>query len=298
MAARPRGAPARWIAWAVVGVLVLVTAALAFLAIDRVSQDPTERTPDPVPSFSFEPESSATPTATPEPAAAAPVEVEERFLAIGAGEVRWRATAGECGVTEPLIERSADAGETWTDVTPRYRGIGDVRSLDAFADAQAEIVAAMGADCTLEALRTFTDGEFWQPYPEALAASRYLDGASVVTPDGALAAPCVAPRDLHARGAVVVLVCDGAASRLVGGEWETLPAEDVRAVAIAGSSVLTASEADGCSGVAVTRWSGDDLATAAELGCASTDPAQPLALAGTAETALVWSGDEVLAVAP
>ena len=42
---------------------------------------------------------------------------QERFLSVGNG-VMWRGVAGLCGDVEPLLERSVDSGETWTDVTP------------------------------------------------------------------------------------------------------------------------------------------------------------------------------------
>src|SRR3546814_11031113 len=91
----------------------------------------------------------------------------------------WRGIAGECGAAAPLIERSGDGGQSWEDVTPGYRGIGQVISLDSFAGTEAETVARMGAGCETQALRTFTQGEFWEPYPEVLAASRYADPAEI-----------------------------------------------------------------------------------------------------------------------
>lgn len=292
--------PAKWIAGVLIGALVIVTVVLAFFAVERNSTPPSDETPDPVPSFTLGTRTTPTPTASqtaPAAAGAGAPGADARFLSVGS-DVIWRATAGECGTTAPVIERSTDAGETWTDVTPAYRGIGEVLSLDAIAQVQAETIARVGSGCETQALRTFTQGQFWEPYADVLSASRYLDpadGASVVTPAGEVTTPCAEPWSFRASGEVVALVCDGVAHRLVDGTWSALPATDVVALAISGATVLTASEADGCAGVALTRWSGADLADQASLGCVlGADPSAPLAVAGTADAALVWSGDALL----
>jgi hypothetical protein len=212
----------------------------------------------------------------------------------------WRATAGECGVVAPLMERSDDGGLSWVDVTPLYRGIGQISSLDAFAGTEAETVASMGQGCETQALRTFTQGEFWAPYDDVLRASRYLDPAgsgSVTTPGGSVSAPCAEPHGFRAQGEVVALVCDSTAYRLIGSEWAALPAEGVAALSIDDGTVLTAGTAGGCSGAQVIRWTGTDFSTAESVGCSpEVDLSAPLSIAASGDSVVLWSGDSLLTV--
>jgi hypothetical protein len=286
-------------------VLAVATILLVVLALQSVRPAPVDGSPVPTSTFTREPRpvstgaASATPTSTPTAASPASYPREqERFFAIGS-DGWWRATAGSCDGPAPLIEHSVDGGETWEDVTPTYRGIAEIATLNAFAGSEAEVVAGVGAACETQALRTFTQGEFWQPYDDVLAASRYTDPAnpaSVVTPGGAVAAPCAEPRSFRVAGGIVALVCDGRAFVLGdGATWQALQATDAVALTIAGDAVLTAERAADCEGVAVTRWTGDGFSTVDSLGCAAgVDPAAPLALADADGEALVWSGDALI----
>lgn len=303
MARRPRttlSTPAKWLAGVLVAVLAIATVVLVVLAIERTRPVAPDESPEPVPSFSFAATASATPapsptvSATPAAAEATVAPAAGRFLSVGSGAM-WRATDGGCGELAPVIERSVDGGITWSDVTPAYRDIAGLTSLDSFAGTQAEIVASMGAACETQALRTFTQGEFWAPYPEVLAASRYLDpadGVTAVTPQGRFTAPCAAPSSLRAQGEIVAVLCDGAVSTLADATWTLLPATDVVALAAANGELLTASLSPGCEGVALTRWSGADLSSSAPLGCApAIDPAAPLAIAADGDAVVLWSAD-------
>lgn len=304
MARRPPGVStsARWLAGVLVAALAIGTIVLAVIAVDRVRSAPSTAEPGPAPSFSFggaatpTPEPSATPTPPASGVLAYP-RAQERFLSVGSGGM-WRGIAGECGGAAPLIERSADGGRSWEDVTPGYRGIAQVVSLDAFAGTEAEAVARMGAGCETQALRTFTQGEFWEPYPEVLAASRYADPAapsSVVTPQGAVPAPCADPRSVRAAGPTVALVCE-ATGYVLGGDrqWVPLPTADAVAVAIGGDALVVAARAPGCEGLEISRLTGDGFAQATPLGCAAVDSAAPVAVAAAGDGALVWSGDALI----
>jgi hypothetical protein len=292
---RPVSTSARWLGGALVAVLAIATIVLAAAALAHVRMT-TTGTAAPVPTFGAE--SSAAPTASsPAPSStpsdappdSLPPRSEERFLTAGSGNI-WRATAGECGVVEPLVERSDDGGATWTDVTPRYRGIGEVIALDAFAGTEAEMIARMGPDCETQALRTFTQGEFWEPYPEVLAAARYPDPAdrSIINlGDGqTTTAPCADPRSFRSLGTTIALVCDGQASTLsVDGTWQPAPATSARAVTIDGSGqVVTASASEDCAGTAIS--SGPDAAV-----CDPAATATPLTLVVLDAEIVVWSGD-------
>ncbi|TFV84139.1 hypothetical protein E4V99_03450 [Microbacterium sp. dk485] len=303
MARRPPGVrtSARWLAGVAVAVVAVAAIVLAVMALQHVASRPAATQPEPVPSFTFgspaTPDPTATPSATPVPAPGpAYPRAEERFLSVGSGGM-WRGVAGECGVTDPLIERSTDGGQTWTDVTPLYRGIGQLISLDAFAGTEAEAIARMGDECETEALRTFTQGRFWEPYPEVLAASRYLDPADpavLVTPRGPIETPCADPRSVRSVGPTTALVCEGTAHVLGSdGQWTPLATPDAAAVAISAETILIASRAAGCEGLAVTRLSGEGFTDPAALGCAAVDPAAPVALAASGDTTFVWSGDSL-----
>lgn len=302
MARWPRSVstPAKWFSGVLVVSLAIATGVLVFLAVDRAAPPSAGGTADPIPTFSYG-RPAATSTATPTPDAAAPVDIareSERFLSAGSGGM-WRASAGVCGGVAPVIERSTDGGATWTTVTPTYRGIAQVLSLDSFAGTQAEAVAAMGPTCEVQALRTFTQGEFWAPYPAVLATSRYpttADPAVIVTPAGPVTAPCADPRSFRASGSAVALVCDGTAYALsASGSWDALAPADAVAVAIDGADVLVASAQTGCAGIAITRVASGAQAPAQEAGCLEgADPASALAIAAVGEQVVAWSGDAVL----
>jgi hypothetical protein len=292
-----------------VAVLAIATIVLVVLALQSVRPSPADVTQSPAPSFTFggaspsaspttspAPTPSLTPSSTPETSAAS-FGAAERFFAIGS-DGWWRATAGVCGGETPLLEHSTDGGRTWEDVTPNYRGIAQIASLDAFAGSEAEMVAGMGAACEVQALRTFTQGEFWQPYPEVLAVARYpqlADPASIVLPRGAVQAPCAEPASFRAVGDVVALVCEGTVSVLTDGEWQALPATDAVALTIDDGTLVAAARTADCEGVALSRWSGDGFATSTPLGCAAgVDAAAPLAVAATADSAWVWTDDRLV----
>ena len=288
---------ARWLATAGVIALLIAVVVLTMLAYQHANPRPGDGEAEPVPMFTL---GVHTQTPTPTPTASTARPEGARFLAIGS-EVWWRATAGACGGPAPKVERSDDQGATWTDVTPHYLGIAQVQTLNAFSGRDAELVAAMTA-CTPEALRTYTRGEFWESYPDALAASRYIDprdAGSVHLPSGPVPAPCPSASGLHGFGDVVALVCDGQAWSWWGNEWSPLAPESVVAVAIDGADVLVAHAAEDCAGVAVSRASSADSGSASLIGCAEgTDAATPVAIDGAGDAVRVWAGDALVTVSP
>ncbi len=295
MARRPRtvSTSARWVAVVLVVALAGLTLFLAFLAIERTRGVRAEARPASAPSFTFgKPSMTPSPTPTQHAGITYP-RAEERFLTVGSGAM-WRATAGECGSVAPVVERSTDGGESWENVTPLYRGIGEVLSLDAFAGTEAEMIARMGSACEIQALRTFTQGEFWEPYPDVLSASRYVDPANTSTvqsPDGTVSAPCADPRSFRAARATIALVCDGQAQVLRDGAWVPIGAPSTVGLAATADAVVTVSVQEGCDGAAVSRLSGADLATES-LGCIpGVDPTQPLAVAIDEDSIILWSAD-------
>lgn len=278
----------RWIAIAAVALLAIVVGVLVVAAYQRANPAPAPDTAAPAPTFSLGVQTPSPTPSTPEPAPVAPE--AQRYLSLGSVQW-WRATAGACDGAPPLIERSPDGGTTWRDVTPLYRGIAQVQSLDAFSAEDAEMVAAM-TGCETQALRTYTYGEFWEPYPDVLAASRYVDvrdAATVVLPSGPVAAPCDAASGLRASGDTIALLCDGLAWRWTGDAWQQLLPEGAVALAVDGPDVIVAHTAPNCAGLALARVS-PDISTV--FACAEVpDPAAPTAIALSGDTLWLWSGD-------
>lgn len=275
-------------------VVALGAGTLAAAAFQHAAPEAPNGAPAPVPTFTLGVR-TPTPTPTPEPVAALPRE-SERFLSVSAdGAVWWRGVAGACGGAAPLVERSVDGGASWTDVTPLYTGAAQIAALDASDQTEAILVAGVGPACEPQALRTFTQGQFWESYPDVLAASRFVpptDDDIVTTPIDPLAAPCADARGLRANGDLVTLVCNGTAYVSgAGAEWVALPAPDAAAVATDGVDVLVAHRSDACPGLTLTGFAAGAPDAPAEPTCADGDPAQPTALALTAAGAVVWSGE-------
>jgi hypothetical protein len=287
---------ARWLAIAGVGVLVAGVAALTWAALQHANPPAAAGEAEPVPTFELGVQTPS-PTPTPTPTAERLALEERRMLAIGS-EVWWRATAGSCTGPAPVVERSNDRGSTWIDVTPEYLGIRQVQTLEAFSGRDAEMIAGM-ADCEPEALRTFTRGEFWESYPDVLAASRYVeprDAGSVHLPSGPVPAPCPGAFGLHGFGDTVALVCAERAWSWAGEEWVALAPEGVVALTVDRSDVVVAHRSADCAGVALSRVAPD--ASVASLGCAEgSDAAAPVAIDVSGDSVMVWSAGSVRPVA-
>ncbi|GGH41133.1 hypothetical protein [Microbacterium album] len=300
MAGQPR--TKTWTGIAILAVLAVVVAVLIVLAMQRVARDPGAAPMPPATGIGTE---SPTPTTTPTPTVTAPPVVardDERLLAVGAGGVLWRAVAGSCEAgVEPLLERSVDDGVTWTDVTPRYRGITQIMSLAPFAADQAEMVATIadGADpCATRAMRTFSGGEFWSDYDDVLAASTFLafDRSAVVAPGAELPVPCAEPRSFQRAGDLIAAVCDGDAVVWDGASWQPAGPADVVAVAGEGGAFVALHAAADCEGLAVSVVA-ETGASGVPVCSPDLSPAAPTAVALTDGGVTVWHGDEVVTVA-
>ncbi|RKS89841.1 hypothetical protein DEU37_1156 [Microbacterium sp. AG790] len=292
-----------------IGLIALTVAAVGLsVAALRQGRGPgdLDATVGPAPTFTYAvrtPTATPTASASPTPASAAAPGAAERFLSVGA-DAMWRATAGTCGGAAPVVERSGDSGATWQAVTPTTKGAAQILSLTSFGGRNATAVTALGTSCTLNTLRTYTDGQFWEPYPDIFAADTYvLPGERAVIVDGTrIAAPCASPWGLRSAGSTTALVCDGTAYRLEGQNWTRLAA-GARAVAVAARTVYIAETDAACTGIRITARS-SDATDATDLGCTALDAADaagPLALDASSSSSgtvlTLWAGSRLIDVA-
>lgn len=275
---------------ALTGVLVsvLAVAAIALAVFALTPRTPPESRPLRTTAPSLAPSPSSSPSASASSAPIAPVAApgaDARFLAAGV-QALWRASAGDCGTVPPLLERSTDGGRTWTDVTPRYLGIGEILHVEAFAGTEARIVARMGAACETQGLRTFTQGRFWEEDAATLAAATYVDPtapAVVVTPSGRVEAPCPSPWGAQGDADTLTLVCEGVAQQWNGAAWQVV-AERAVAVTWTADGARAARTDPSCAGLIV----GD--------ACLADAPVGPTALAAASDALWLWAGDTVRSV--
>lgn len=284
---------------AIVG-LVIVAVVVAVLSALALLRDDGSAKADRAPAATTTVTSSPTATASTTPTAAAVPRADERFI-IASTDSLWRSTAGACGGAEPLVERSVDGGASWKDVTPHYRGIAQVASLDAVGKDGAEMVAALGTGCTATGLNSFTAGKYWETDDTSLGQSRYLafdDAHTVVSPGGDFAAPCADAHGLRAFGKIVAVICDG--SPYVRGEsdWTKLDATNTVALSIASGDLFVArTGVKGCTGIALARFAGGSGA-GTDAGCAAdATTTGPIAMATSQTRTYIWSGDTVSRIA-
>lgn len=301
--ARTRAASTRGGTIAVaVGLVVLIAtvATLSVLAL-RQGRPADAGAPRPAPTFTFAERGAGatlppTPTPSPTPSQAgtpAAPGAAERFLALG-GDILWRATAGACDATAPVVERSADAGTTWQTVTPTAQPVAQIRALTAIVPQAVSAVADLGAACELATLRSYTDGQFWEAYPDALALGTYsASDGTVVLGGQSVAAPCGTPWGLRSASDHAALICDGTAYRRDGDAWTALDS-DARAIATTADGVVVVARVEaGCPGILLTVH---DPAPR-DIACIDAPTDGAIALDVADEQATVWVGDQLVAAA-
>jgi hypothetical protein len=292
------------VAMLLVGTVVLTVAAVAHgrpvsPVVERAQQD---ETPSPSPTPSPADESTPTPTATPVTAPEIP-RAQERFLLFDTAGTAWRAIAGSCSTGEPpLLERSADGGSTWSDVTPRYLGLTQVAALLPFNPGEAQVVGAVGSDCAVQGLRTYTQGVFWESYADVLAGASYLppaDPASAVTPLGSRTAPCAAPTSLSVAGDAAALICGTTPyiwTEAPSPGWVEVSGSPARAALVAGDTLTLARITGDCPGTAFSTTPVADPTSFQTVCRPDLDPASAIALAAGPDGIVFWSGDTVSVV--
>lgn len=302
--------------WALVGVIVFLLADVALVGIALAATRPVDHgTPAPAPSFSSDPSVStpaatspaATSPATASPANAPPAtavpgaEAAPRFLSAVSASEAWRATPGSCPGPDAVIERTTDAGVTWQALSTGKNAVHRVAAL-AGASVVTSVVGASGNDCAVGFFSTFTNGQFWAPYPGNLGGASYIDPrdhAIVHTPVGPVSAPCdTALQVVTARDAATAVLCAGSVfERTDHGSWASAQTPGVLALTTSDTGyTLAVAGVPGCPGVAIEalRSPLDADARPTMIGCATAVATpQAVTLSQSGRTLWLWSGDTV-----
>lgn len=290
------------------GTVALTVAAVAHGSPDQLASEGQATQPGFTPPAPATPSAPPTPspTVTPSPSALALTPLpraEERFLLIDATGTAWRGTAGSCATSAaPQVERSADGGATWTDVTPTYLGIRQLAGIIPLEPGQAQLIASTDTACSTVGLRTYTQGEFWEQYPDVLADASYLpptDPTAVVTPFGAPPAPCAEPTSLSVSGPSAALICDQQPyvwSANLGDAWIGIPAAaPARAALVADDTLTIARSSAECTGLAISTTSVADRTSFSTTCRPDLDPSAPAVLTADPGGAVaLWSGDALI----
>jgi hypothetical protein len=171
----------RWAPWIGAGIVVflMLDVWLVYLAVtpsaSSTASSPTfigEQTSTPSPAISQTtaptptpaPTAVATPSASPAPSPSATS--TPSFSGFANGTVGYRATSGSCSGSGAVIERTLDGGATWQNVNPTDITIREVQSMIVVDDRHVDLLARYGNGCVLSDISTYTQGEFWQVYPD------------------------------------------------------------------------------------------------------------------------------------
>ncbi|WP_123654448.1 hypothetical protein [Curtobacterium sp. ZW137] len=291
-----------WVTTAVVA-LVVIDVVLVSLALGRTS--PEQNGPaGPIPTFTSTPDtteapspsasSTSAPSASADPASA--TSSARRLLSAVDGLEAWRASAGTCGVDEPVLEHTVDGGATWVPVD-----LGaDVGSLMAIRASSTglSVLAGVGDGCTTT-VRTSTDhGATWIAGASG-AAGAGIAADGIVLSTGTVDEPCSDPIDAFQGQRTAVVVCDGQLEWRTGtSAWVDVPVGGVRSLAVDGNDyTLARVRTAQCQGVAIETMSAigvtPSTATTA-VGCVDdADSSGPVSIDRAGEDVWLWAGDDV-----
>ncbi len=269
---------------AVLAALSLVTVALVWVATRPVPL-PGDVDAIPIPGYDDAAESGQDPARL-------------RVIAAASEDVAWRAALAGCSADAAVtIERSEDAGKTWSTISLDAQdaaAIVDLATRDG-GDYVAAIVRE-GTDCTLGARVSMTSGHFWSAEEPPSDATYYANQA-IVSGGQELVIPCADPLDFESPGPAEALVICGDGSLHVtadtGESWLDLVVDGspVAVTAIDGGYLLASFGSGECSGLRMmAAYPELDGAEALdELACLEGFPEEvPVAL-GTAPEGAVWA---------
>ena len=283
---------------AVIGLCVFLVVDVVLVAWALTATQPKGTAkPGPIPTFTNYPQ---TPGATPTPTAAetAVTAAPRVLIAVSATEA-YRATPGSCTGTATTIEKSTDAGVTWSTLDTSQYDFRTTLALYDASDSQLSSVTGTGTACTVDTYSSFTGGQFWQEYPENLASATYVDptdASTIHTAAGAEDSPCPTALKVSAASNSTAVLCAGAVyTRAGAGDWAAAQIPGVLALTTAADSGYTVavSGVSGCSGIAIEALT-VGAASPSLKGCltSATSPAG-VTLARSGSTLWLWSNDTV-----
>ncbi|WP_133411763.1 hypothetical protein [Agromyces badenianii] len=289
--------------WAGAGLIALavVVLALTFVALTQNRSVPgAGTTPGSSPSATPEATRSEPPSATPAPVAR-PLAVPGRL--IDAIDASSAVRAGATACPEPTtIEVTSDGGATWETAEPAP--VSEVQRVAAGDDAFVDLIGLGVEGCAPAYERSFTSGDAWQPVPEELDASWFVDPsnrAGVHAPAGDLSAPCgvVVQLAVIDANAAAVLCEDGSvhATSDGGASWRSAaPVVGAAAIGTNGTVYRVAVvDQNGCVGAQLVELTAGDagLVPGAAGAClAATVGAGEVAVDSVVGGATwLWAGD-------
>jgi hypothetical protein len=289
-------------------VLVLVGLAL-FLIVDVIlvglalsaNQVPSaERTPRPLVTFNSTPQPAPAPVASAEPTAE-PAADGKRFITTIDGQTLWRATAGACASTPAVVERSVDAGTTWTPLATNAFDLRQVLTLTTGEEGELEIIGATGDACAVGGFSSTDAGDTWAPDAALPGEVGYEtpDGTSIVVAGQGVGLPCPAVEVISARTDRTVAACAAVMAEWdpAAGAWSTTPYAGVHGLATEGDRLMfVARGVPGCNGLGALAINGVPAAVSSAplVGCIEgADGSAPAALTIAGQGAWLWVGDRL-----
>lgn len=106
-----------------------------------------------------------------------------------------RALPASCDSDSSRLEVTNDAGENWTTLPVMGVNVRQILSIDYKSESQIDLVATVGEACTPTVVSTYTNGEFWESYPQRLSEKIYSEPTTndtVIVTGGTSSIPCLA----------------------------------------------------------------------------------------------------------
>jgi len=218
------------------------------------------------------------------------------LLAVSATEA-YRATPGACTGGDTVFEKSTDAGATWQASNTGQYNFHTMLSISGATDTQVSAVVGTGGNCAIGAYSSFTGGQFWQAYPDNLAAANYIDPADrakIHTSAGAQDAPCPAALQLASgSNSTAVLCADTVFTRAGAGTWASASVPGVLALTASDAGyTLAVANVAGCPGVSIQSLPVGGAPTQTGCDAAVTQPSG-VTLSQTGANLWLWSADTV-----
>lgn len=289
-------------------VLVLVGLAL-FLIVDVIlvglalsaNQAPSaERTPRPLVTFNSTPQPAPEPVASADPTAE-PTADGKRFITTIDGQTLWRATGGACASAPAVVERSVDAGATWTPLATSAFDLRQVLTLTTGDEGELEIIGATGDACAVGGFSSTDAGDTWAPDAALPGELGFLtpDETSIVVSGQGVGLPCPTVEVISARADRTVAACAAVLAEWdpAAGAWNTTPYAGVHGLATEGDRLMfVARGVPGCNGLGALAINGvpAPVSSAPLVGCVTgADASAPAALTIAGQGAWLWVGDQL-----